>query len=148
MRRSAAATWRPRRPTPTGASPSPSSACVAPMFTGSAPACTGADTAGVDNSAVSARSPSAPRPATRPGASVPQRSEGIMVTRVGINGFGRVGRQVFKALREDYGETIEVVGLNDLTDAATLAHLLKYDSTYGPFDPDVEIEATDNAIVV
>ena len=71
-----------------------------------------------------------------------------MVTRVGINGFGRVGRQVFKALREDYSEEIEVVGLNDLTDAATLAHLLKYDSTYGPFDPEVEIEATDNAIVV
>jgi glyceraldehyde 3-phosphate dehydrogenase len=71
-----------------------------------------------------------------------------MITRVGINGFGRVGRQVFKALREEYSETIEVVGLNDLTDAATLAHLLKYDSTYGQFDPDLEIEATENAIIV
>jgi glyceraldehyde 3-phosphate dehydrogenase len=71
-----------------------------------------------------------------------------MITRVGINGFGRVGRQVFKALREEYSETIEVVGLNDLTDAATLAHLLKYDSTYGQFDPELEIEATENAIIV
>jgi glyceraldehyde 3-phosphate dehydrogenase len=71
-----------------------------------------------------------------------------MVTRVGINGFGRVGRQVFKALRDYYGEQIEVVGLNDLTDATTLAHLLKYDSTYGQFDPELEIEAAENAIIV
>ncbi|MGI8587444.1 MAG: type I glyceraldehyde-3-phosphate dehydrogenase [Chloroflexia bacterium] len=69
-----------------------------------------------------------------------------MTTRVGINGFGRIGRQVFKALRDEYSEDIEVVAVNDLTDTETLAHLLKYDSTYGPFDG--EVEATENAIIV
>jgi glyceraldehyde 3-phosphate dehydrogenase len=69
-----------------------------------------------------------------------------MVTRVGINGFGRVGRQVFKALRESYPDEIEVVAVNDLTDAATLAHLLKYDTNYGETDEDISVEG--NAIIV
>ena len=69
-----------------------------------------------------------------------------MVTRVGINGFGRIGRQVFKALRDYYPEEIEVVAVNDLTDTDTLAHLLKYDSNYGEFDGD--IEAAEDAIIV
>ena len=54
-----------------------------------------------------------------------------MAIRVGINGFGRIGRLVFRAAR---GRDIEVVGINDLTDAKTLAHLLKYDSVHGRFD--------------
>jgi glyceraldehyde 3-phosphate dehydrogenase len=66
-----------------------------------------------------------------------------MATRVGINGFGRIGRLVFRAAR---GQDIEVVGINDLTDAKTLAHLLKYDSVHGHYPGSVE--AGDNAIVV
>ena len=63
-----------------------------------------------------------------------------MPVRVGINGFGRIGRNVFRAAHEQ-GADIEWVAVNDLTDPATLAHLLKYDSTYGPFPGTVE--ATD-----
>jgi glyceraldehyde 3-phosphate dehydrogenase len=69
-----------------------------------------------------------------------------MVMKVGINGFGRIGRQVYKALRDYYPDEIEVVAVNDLTDNHTLAHLLAYDSNYGPFDGDVS--ATENSIVV
>jgi glyceraldehyde 3-phosphate dehydrogenase len=58
--------------------------------------------------------------------------------RVGINGFGRIGRNVFRAAQE-HGADIEWVAVNDLTDAATLGHLLKYDSTYGPFPGSVEV---------
>ena len=65
-------------------------------------------------------------------------------TRVAINGFGRIGRLTFKALLQK--ENIEVVAINDLTDTATLAHLLKYDSVHGRFDGTVA--ATDNGIVV
>jgi len=66
-----------------------------------------------------------------------------MAIRVGINGFGRIGRLVFRAAR---GQDIEVVGINDLTDAKTLAHLLKYDSIHGHYPGSVELG--DNAIVV
>ncbi len=66
--------------------------------------------------------------------------------KVGINGFGRIGRQVFKALRDYYPDEIQVVAVNDLTDNQTLAHLLMYDSNYGPFDGDVS--ATEDAIIV
>jgi glyceraldehyde 3-phosphate dehydrogenase len=69
-----------------------------------------------------------------------------MAMKVGINGFGRIGRQVFKALRDYYPDDIEVVAVNDLTDNHTLAHLLAYDSNYGPFDGDVS--ATESAIIV
>ena len=55
-----------------------------------------------------------------------------MAVRVGINGFGRIGRNVFRAAHERNAD-IEWVGVNDLTDSATLAHLLKYDSVYGPY---------------
>ncbi|MBI2755354.1 MAG: type I glyceraldehyde-3-phosphate dehydrogenase [Chloroflexi bacterium] len=58
--------------------------------------------------------------------------------RVGINGFGRIGRQVLKALLERHHESVEVVGINDLFDTATNAHLFKYDSNYGVFRGDVE----------
>jgi len=62
-----------------------------------------------------------------------------MATRVGINGFGRIGRQVLKAIRDYYPEELEVVAFNDIGDMKTMAHLLKYDSTYGRFDGTVEI---------
>ena len=60
-----------------------------------------------------------------------------MATRVGINGFGRIGRQVFRTIRERHPGDLEVVAINDLVDVATNAHLLKYDSNYGRFDGDV-----------
>ncbi len=68
------------------------------------------------------------------------------MARVAINGFGRIGRQVFKALLERYPDEIEVVAINDLTDNETLAHLLRYDSTYGAFDGIVE--ASESTITV
>ena len=61
-----------------------------------------------------------------------------MTTKVGINGFGRIGRQVFKAIRDGYGDSLEVVAVNDIGDIPTMAHLLKYDSNYGRFDGTVE----------
>ena len=67
-----------------------------------------------------------------------------MATKVGINGFGRIGRNVFKLLMES--PDFEVVGVNDLTDAKTLAHLLKYDSVSGVYKKNVS--STDNALVV
>ena len=66
-----------------------------------------------------------------------------MTVRVGINGFGRIGRAVFRIL---HTRNVEVVGLNDLTDAKTLAHLLKYDTVMGRFSG--SSEATDNGIRV
>lgn len=57
--------------------------------------------------------------------------------RVAINGFGRIGRQSFKAMLANYGDDLEIVAVNDLSNVATLAHLLKYDSNYGRFDGDV-----------
>jgi glyceraldehyde 3-phosphate dehydrogenase (phosphorylating) len=69
-----------------------------------------------------------------------------MPARVGINGFGRIGRQVFKAIHDHHGGNVEVVAVNDLTDPATNAHLLKYDSTYGHFPG--QITTTDGAINV
>src|SRR5918998_2022003 len=61
-----------------------------------------------------------------------------MAVRVGINGFGRIGRQVLKALLDRHPEDVEVVGINDLFDTATNAHLFKYDSNYGVYRGDVE----------
>ncbi|MDN5277236.1 MAG: hypothetical protein PWR01_1201 [Clostridiales bacterium] len=69
-----------------------------------------------------------------------------MAVRVGINGFGRIGRNAFKAALEKYGNDIEFVAINDLTDAATLAHLLKYDSCFGKFNG--EVVAKDDSLVV
>jgi glyceraldehyde 3-phosphate dehydrogenase len=67
-----------------------------------------------------------------------------MATRIGINGFGRIGRCVLRAGWKN--PDLEFVGINDLTDAATLAHLLKYDSVHGAFDS--KVKALDDAIVV
>src|SRR3954452_10062160 len=61
-----------------------------------------------------------------------------MPVRVGINGFGRIGRNVFRAAHES-GADVEIVAVNDITDTKTLAHLLKYDSVYGPFPGTVEV---------
>jgi glyceraldehyde 3-phosphate dehydrogenase len=68
-----------------------------------------------------------------------------VTVRVGINGFGRIGRNFFRAVRAS-GADIEIVGVNDLTDNATLAHLLRYDSILGRLDTDVT--ATGDSIVV
>jgi len=68
-----------------------------------------------------------------------------MALRVGINGFGRIGRQSLKAIMERHPE-IEVVAVNDITDTKTNAHLLKYDSTYGRFPGTVE--ATEDSLIV
>jgi len=62
-----------------------------------------------------------------------------MTIRIGINGFGRIGRQVLKAILEKYPSEVEVVAVNDLFDAATNAHLFKYDSTYGRYPGTVEV---------
>jgi len=67
-----------------------------------------------------------------------------MSLKVGINGFGRIGRMVFRAGINN--PAIEFVAINDLTDPATLAHLLKYDSVHGIFD--AEISSTDNSLIV
>jgi glyceraldehyde 3-phosphate dehydrogenase len=68
-----------------------------------------------------------------------------MAVRVGINGFGRIGRNVFRAAHES-GADIEWLAVNDLVDPKTIAHLLKYDSTYGPFPG--EVRATDSGLSV
>jgi glyceraldehyde 3-phosphate dehydrogenase len=61
-----------------------------------------------------------------------------MAVRVGINGFGRIGRNFFRA-QQKLGADVQIVAVNDLGDAATMAHLLKYDSVLGPFDGDVKL---------
>jgi glyceraldehyde 3-phosphate dehydrogenase len=68
-----------------------------------------------------------------------------MAVRVGINGFGRIGRNVFRAAHEQ-GADIEWLAVNDLVDPKTIAHLLKYDSNYGPFPG--EVSATDSGLRV
>ena len=68
-----------------------------------------------------------------------------MALRAGINGFGRIGRNVFRAAHER-GADIDWVGVNDITDTETLAHLLKYDSVLGPFPGTVEV--SENGLVV
>ncbi len=69
-----------------------------------------------------------------------------MATRIGINGFGRIGRQTLKAIFDYHPDELDVVAINDLTDTATNAHLLKYDSNYGRFPGEVRAES--DAIVV
>jgi glyceraldehyde 3-phosphate dehydrogenase len=74
------------------------------------------------------------------GKNEPDRStsrEAAMTVRVGINGFGRIGRNFFRAAK---GKDVEIVAVNDLTDNKTLAHLLKYDSTFGRLDEDVSYD--------
>ena len=66
-----------------------------------------------------------------------------MTTRVGINGFGRIGRLVLRATNARHPGTLEIAAVNDLTDAKTNAHLLKYDTTYGAYPGDVEANGND-----
>jgi glyceraldehyde 3-phosphate dehydrogenase len=69
-----------------------------------------------------------------------------MAIRVGINGFGRIGRQVLKAIREYYPNDIDVVAFNDLGDLETMAHLFRYDSNYGKFPGKTEVK--DGSLIV
>jgi len=70
-----------------------------------------------------------------------------MRTQVAINGFGRIGRQVLKRLLEDASDTLEVVAINDLFDPQTNAHLFKYDSNYGIYKGDVEVNEAGNLVI-
>src|SRR5210317_2293486 len=63
-----------------------------------------------------------------------------MAIRVGINGFGRIGRMVFRAIAQEFNQEIEVVGINDLLDAEYLAYMLKYDSVHGNFNGDIAVD--------
>jgi len=69
-----------------------------------------------------------------------------MAIRIGINGFGRVGRLAFRAINHFHSQNMEVAAINDLTDAKTNAHLLKWDSTYGPYPG--KVEAGGDSIIV
>jgi len=69
-----------------------------------------------------------------------------MVTKIGINGFGRVGRLTLRAVNQYHSGKLEVAAINDLTDTKTNAHLLKWDSTYGPYPG--KVEATEDSIIV
>jgi glyceraldehyde 3-phosphate dehydrogenase len=69
-----------------------------------------------------------------------------MATKIGINGFGRVGRLTFRAVNQYHSGILEVAAINDLTDTKTNAHLLKWDSTYGDYPG--KVEATEDAIIV
>jgi glyceraldehyde 3-phosphate dehydrogenase len=69
-----------------------------------------------------------------------------MTVKVGINGFGRIGRQVLKAIRDYYPKELEVVAFNDIGDMKTMAHLLKYDTNYGRYDGTVEF-AEDHLLI-
>ena len=69
-----------------------------------------------------------------------------MTTKVAINGFGRIGRLVARALYESGRKDIEIVAINDLADAKTNAHLLKWDSVHGPFPFPVSVDGNDLVI--
>lgn len=66
--------------------------------------------------------------------------------KIAINGFGRIGREVFKIILEKYPKKVEIIAINDLTDPKTLAHLLQHDSNYGLYSKDVQIR--DNVLVI
>jgi glyceraldehyde 3-phosphate dehydrogenase len=70
-----------------------------------------------------------------------------MATKIGINGFGRIGRQTFKAILDKYPNDLEVVAVNDITDVKTNVHLLKYDSNYGKFPYDARVKDDDEMVV-
>src|SRR5687767_324334 len=69
-----------------------------------------------------------------------------MATRMGINGFGRIGRQVLRSIMEHHEGELEVVAVNDLTDTRTNAHLFRYDSSYGQYGGKVEAREDGMAI--
>ena len=63
-----------------------------------------------------------------------------MAIKVGINGFGRIGRNVLRSAIENFGNDIEIVGINDLLEPDYLAYMLKYDSVHGRFDGEVSVD--------
>ena len=65
-----------------------------------------------------------------------------MAIKVGINGFGRIGRMVFRAVARDFSDDIEIVGINDLLDPEYLAYMLRYDSVHGRFQGDVAVDGS------
>lgn len=69
-----------------------------------------------------------------------------MAVRVGINGFGRIGRTAYRAALQNDSLDLDIVAINDIADIETLAHLLRYDSVHGKFDGTIEIE--DDALIV
>ena len=69
-----------------------------------------------------------------------------MTIKVGINGFGRIGRMVFRAAVQNFANDIEIVGINDLLEPDYLAYMLKYDSVHGRFKGDVSVDG--NTLVV
>ncbi len=69
-----------------------------------------------------------------------------MATRIGINGLGRIGRQVLKVMVEQYSREFDIVAFNDLGDLPTMAHLFKYDSNYGKYEGSVDV--TDDGLTV
>ncbi len=69
-----------------------------------------------------------------------------MAIKVGINGFGRIGRQVVKAIKANYGAEIDIVAFNDLGDLQTMAHLFRFDSNYGKYNGTVEV--TDSSLII
>jgi glyceraldehyde 3-phosphate dehydrogenase len=73
--------------------------------------------------------------------------EEVMKTQVGINGFGRIGRLVLKAILERANDALEVVAVNDLFDVKQNAHLFKYDSTYGTFAGEVSVNEANNLVI-
>ena len=70
-----------------------------------------------------------------------------MAVKVGINGFGRIGRMVARAILENKTASIELIAVNDITDAKSLAHLLKYDSVHGRF-PGGNVKESSGSIIV
>src|SRR3546814_172293 len=72
--------------------------------------------------------------------SLPFQESGDMAIRVGINGFGRIGRNVLRAAVENFGKDIEVVAINDLLEPDYLAYMLQYDSVHGRFKGDVSVD--------
>ena len=69
-----------------------------------------------------------------------------MAIKVGINGFGRIGRMVFRAAVQNFANDIEIVGINDLLEPDYLAYMLRYDSVHGRFNGEIAVEGT-NLIV-
>ena len=62
-----------------------------------------------------------------------------MTTRIGINGFGRIGRMVFRAIIKEFQDEFEIVGINDLIDPDYLAYMLRHDSVHGGFDGEIKV---------
>ena len=76
------------------------------------------------------------------------RKDKTMAIKVGINGFGRIGRMVFRAAVENFAKDIEIVGINDLLDPDYLAYMLKYDSVHGTFQHEVSGDNDKKVLVV